>query len=133
MKCSECKKEFSIKVSKNRDLCLGRTVIQYTPQGKFKKSFNSILEASKETSINRSGINRCCRGVQKTAGGYVWEYADYTESELYEIISDYIDDCYMAGKTDPTENIKKFLKENKNMRKEQVEKIYYDINDNFVE
>ena len=29
---------------------------------------------SKETGINYSCITACCRGKQKTAGGYIWKY-----------------------------------------------------------
>ena len=39
------------------------------------KIYNSIIEASKELKISRSSISRCCRGIYKTCGGYVWKYA----------------------------------------------------------
>lgn len=32
------------------------------------KIFNSILEASKNNGYNKSGISKCCRGIQKSAG-----------------------------------------------------------------
>ena len=131
MKCSECKKNFAIKIAKNPDYYLGRTVIQYTPQGKRKKIFNSITDAAEKTGINRSSINRCCLGERNTAGGYVWEYADIAEEKLYKIISDYIDDCFSSNKTDENENIDNFLKENKNFPKERVIKIYKEIASNF--
>ena len=38
------------------------------------KRFNSIIDASIETGINRSGIGLVCRGKQKTAGNYKWKY-----------------------------------------------------------
>ena len=37
--------------------------------------FNSISEAATITGILRQNISKCCRGVQKSAGGYVWKYA----------------------------------------------------------
>ena len=39
------------------------------------KIYNSIIEASKELKISRSSISRCCRGIYKTCGGYIWKYA----------------------------------------------------------
>ena len=36
--------------------------------------YKSATEASKNISIDRSCIIRCCNGKQKTAGGYHWEY-----------------------------------------------------------
>lgn len=40
------------------------------------KSFSTMLEASIETGICKENISRCCRGGAKTAGGYIWRYAD---------------------------------------------------------
>ena len=37
--------------------------------------FNSIEEASKHTGADSSCIVKCCKGKQKTAAGYHWEYA----------------------------------------------------------
>jgi hypothetical protein len=34
--------------------------------------FDSISDAKRETGVNN--ISACCRGVQKTAGGYGWKY-----------------------------------------------------------
>lgn len=31
-------------------------------------------EAERKTGIKNITITRCCKGVYKTAGGYVWEY-----------------------------------------------------------
>lgn len=38
------------------------------------KSFTCITEAYLQTGIDKSSIIRCCKGVQKQAGGYVWKY-----------------------------------------------------------
>ena len=37
--------------------------------------YDSCTNASKETGINKTCINDVCRGKQKTAGGFHWEYA----------------------------------------------------------
>ena len=52
-----------------------RVVKQYDLQGKLIATYHSILEASKATGINTSGIGGTCRGIHKTAGGYVWRYS----------------------------------------------------------
>jgi hypothetical protein len=36
--------------------------------------FRSIGEASNATTISRSSISACCRGVYKTSGGYKWRF-----------------------------------------------------------
>ena len=33
-------------------------------------------EAFEKTGVSRSGICNCCKGKIKTAGGYIWKYAD---------------------------------------------------------
>lgn len=49
---------------------------QYDMFGVFIKTYNSIMEASKETGANSVHISRCAKGKQKTCGGYVWKYAN---------------------------------------------------------
>lgn len=55
-----------------------RAVCQYTKENEFVKLYVSITEANKQTGINYSNICTCCsgNGRQKTAGGYIWRYAD---------------------------------------------------------
>ena len=36
--------------------------------------YNSLIEAEKITGVNRICIGNCCKGKQKTAGKYHWEY-----------------------------------------------------------
>lgn len=38
--------------------------------------FNTILEASISKNINNVGIWNCCNNLAKTAGGFIWKYAD---------------------------------------------------------
>lgn len=54
----------------NRETC----VAQYLPSGELVCVFNSIKEASLNTGIYYSGISRCCMGIRKIAGGFVWKY-----------------------------------------------------------
>lgn len=53
-----------------------RKVIQYDLNYNFIQHFNSINEASENTKVLPQTISRCCRSKVKTAGGYIWRYAD---------------------------------------------------------
>ena len=37
--------------------------------------FESLQCASRETGVGVSCICNCCKGLRKSAGGYIWEYA----------------------------------------------------------
>lgn len=54
-----------------------KTVIQLDLQGNFIKLFDSITNASLATGIDDTSIGDCIRGVQKTAGGFMW-YGEIT-------------------------------------------------------
>lgn len=61
----------------------GRPVVQFSKQGERIASFRSIMEASKNTGIYYSAIRETCnKGKSKTAGGYVWRYAEDEFGEL---------------------------------------------------
>ena len=49
-------------------------VNQYDLDGNFIKTFDSIIEASKELNINASCICNCCKNRRKSAGSFVWKY-----------------------------------------------------------
>lgn len=53
-----------------------RKVDQYNKDGIFIKTWGSIKQAAKELSITEQHISGCCRGKRKTAGGFIWKYAD---------------------------------------------------------
>lgn len=53
-----------------------RKINQYNKDGMFIKSWGSINQAAKELDITEQHISGCCRGKRKTAGGYIWKYAD---------------------------------------------------------
>ena len=65
--------ETRIKISKAHDK-RKITVSQYTIEGVFIASYESIHEAQRLTNIYRATISRCCKGIQKTAGGFKWTY-----------------------------------------------------------
>jgi group I intron endonuclease len=54
----------------------GRKVLQYSLENSILATFDSILLASKSTGIGRRSIQSNMAGRSKTAGGFVWKYAD---------------------------------------------------------
>lgn len=38
------------------------------------KVFNTIADASKELKIPTTNISKCCKGLRKSAGNFVWKY-----------------------------------------------------------
>ena len=52
-----------------------KKVLQFTKSGEFIREWPSTREASRQLGIAQSSICRCCNGIRKYAGGYVWEYA----------------------------------------------------------
>lgn len=72
--------ETRIKISKAHDK-KKIPVSQYTIEGVFITSYESIHEAQRLTNIDKTTISRCCRGIQKTAGGFKWTYKNPTVSE----------------------------------------------------
>lgn len=54
-----------------------KVVIQYEKDTmKEIRRFDSVLEASEKTGINKSGISHCCQNVYKQSGGFIWRFAD---------------------------------------------------------
>lgn len=51
---------------------LSKPVIQFTLGGKIIDEYSSITVANIQTGINH--IGDVCRGVRKTAGGFIWRY-----------------------------------------------------------
>ena len=50
-----------------------RPVLQYTIDDVFVREWPNIVSAERELNI-KSGIGKCCKGKQKTAGGFKWKY-----------------------------------------------------------
>jgi hypothetical protein len=48
-------------------------ILQYTIDGELVKEYDSIREASKETSAKEGSISSCISGRYKTSVGYVWK------------------------------------------------------------
>lgn len=48
--------------------------IVYSACGDLIKTFLSVKDAQRETGLNDSNIIKCCKGIKKTCGGYIWAY-----------------------------------------------------------
>lgn len=64
-----------------------KEVSQYFKDGTFIRTYESIEEAHLKTGVNRCRIGKCCKGVAKTAGGYLWRLSNE------ELTSEYIEWC----------------------------------------
>lgn len=52
-----------------------KKVKQYDLDGIFIKEYNGIKEASRINDLNARDITKCCKGLRKQVGGYVWIYS----------------------------------------------------------
>ena len=53
-----------------------RAVYQYSVDGVLIHRYDCITQAARENGIDNSSIGKCCHGKKKTAGGYVWKFAN---------------------------------------------------------
>lgn len=66
------------KISNSRKIQT-KKIYQFSLDGDFIKEWENIYEILSEIKIQKSSIYRCCEGLYKQAGGYVWKY----EKALY--------------------------------------------------
>lgn len=52
-----------------------KKVNQYTLDGRYLKTFDSIMDVAKEINITVNHIGSVCQGKRKSCGGYTWKYA----------------------------------------------------------
>lgn len=60
--------------SYNLAYSVGKAVEQYSKKGTLIKVFNTIADASRELKIPTTNISKCCKGLRKSAGNFVWKY-----------------------------------------------------------
>lgn len=65
--------------TQNRDLInlnshLQKSILQFDLNGNFIKEWFGITKTSKILNIKRQNIYKCCRGTEKSAGGFIWKY-----------------------------------------------------------
>jgi hypothetical protein len=49
-----------------------KPIIQYDLNGKYIKEYPSMHEAARQLGVKQGGISMCCRGIAKTAYGFIW-------------------------------------------------------------
>ena len=65
----------------NKKKSKAKAVNQYTKDGVFVATYESMKQAAQETGISHGNICSACRGRLFTAGGFIWQYADAEKSE----------------------------------------------------
>ena len=60
----------------NVDYSLSKPVCQYDMQGNLLAVWKSMIEVDRVLGIPDTNIGKCCKGIYKQAGGYVWRYCD---------------------------------------------------------
>lgn len=71
---SESRKNANIKYKKGKDNVLSKSVIKLDKDKNYIQSYESIEQASKLNNVCACSISRVCRGIRKTAGGFIWMY-----------------------------------------------------------
>lgn len=61
-----------------------KKVIQYSIDGKMITSFDSMTIAESKTGVTRRNIQNNISGRSKTAGGFIWKYAEPKDTSLVE-------------------------------------------------
>lgn len=55
---------------------LSKWVIKLSKDNEILHFYPSVSQASRETGVNCAHISACCRGERKSAGGFIWKYAE---------------------------------------------------------
>ena len=58
-----------------------KITLQYDMDGNFITSWGCAKYAASELNICSKGITACCRGVRKSAGGFIWRYQNEYNSK----------------------------------------------------
>lgn len=61
---------------------IGKKVLQYTTENIFLKEYPCIAEAARQTSITRRNIQNNVTNRSKTAGGFIWKYANNIPKDI---------------------------------------------------
>lgn len=72
------------KISETMRKVNGKKVSQYTKDGKFIASFDSIIEGAEKNGLTRGNVQACVSGRTKKAGGFIWKYAEPKDISLVE-------------------------------------------------
>lgn len=59
-----------------------KSIVQYSLDNMFICYFDSVYEAGMKTGVDKGSISACCRGKNKTAGGFIWKYYEDIEEDI---------------------------------------------------
>ena len=60
--------------SYNNEYSLSKKINQYNKDNVFIKTWSSARKIERELLINHSDILKCCKGLYKQAGGFIWKF-----------------------------------------------------------
>ena len=78
-------------VSEEHRAKLSKKILQFTKSGEFINEWPSAMEASRQIGIVQPSICNCCNGKYKSAGGYIWKYAEDLSDMLESLFEHYRD------------------------------------------
>ena len=55
---------------------MSKWVIKLSADDEILHFYPSTRQAERETGVKYQAIGACCRGIRKTAGGFIWKYAE---------------------------------------------------------
>ena len=55
---------------------ISKPVMSISKESGLIMEYPSVMEAERATGVNNSHIVRCCKGIYKSAGGYIWQYIE---------------------------------------------------------
>lgn len=67
-------KEISERGKNKRNSSTSRRVKQFTLEGEYIQTFNSLNEAGRALNISSQNIGKVCKGKRNQCGGFVWKY-----------------------------------------------------------
>ena len=76
---SEETKQKISEAKKGKNNPSAKRVAQYDKKGNLIKIWDYAKKASEELGIHNQSISACCKGKYKSAGGFIWRYAEQTE------------------------------------------------------
>jgi len=69
-------KKHSLEHSRKIGKANSKSVLQFSKDNIFIKQFDSMIDASIKLNIHNSSISEVCNNKRKTAGGFIWRYAE---------------------------------------------------------
>lgn len=64
------------KKEKNKEYHKPRAILQINKDGSIIKQWNSMMDIERALGIKSGNVSNCCNNIKKTAGGYIWKYAN---------------------------------------------------------